>query len=85
MVAASLKVYAIFLKMDSISCSEIFSLMDQDLGATIQKSKIKMFIAIKPLRYKPEDHGFDSQWCYWIVFIGIILPAALWLWGRLSL
>jgi hypothetical protein len=29
------------------------------------------------LRYKPEGRGFD--------FIDIILPAALWHWGRLSL
>jgi len=21
---------------------------------------------VEALRYKPEDHGFDSRWCYWI-------------------
>jgi hypothetical protein len=37
------------------------------------------------LRYKSEGRGFDCRWCNWKMFICIILWAALWLWGRLSL
>jgi len=36
---------------------------------------------VEVLHYKPEGHGFDSL----EFFFGIVLPAALWLWGRLSL
>ena len=32
---------------------------------------------VEALRYKAEGRGFDSRWCHWNFFIGIILPAAL--------
>jgi hypothetical protein len=40
---------------------------------------------VEALRYKPAGRGFDSRWCQWIFFIGIILSVALWPWGRPSL
>ena len=35
--------------------------------------------------YKPEVRGLGSRWCHWNSFIDIILSAAPWPWGWLSL
>ena len=39
---------------------------------------------VEALRYKPEGRAFDSRWSLEF-FIDIILLAALWPWGLLSL
>ena len=42
-------------------------------------------LVVKALRYKPAGRGFDSPCCHLEFFSDIILPLALWPWGRLSL
>jgi hypothetical protein len=42
-------------------------------------------ILVEAIWYKPKGRGFDSRWGDWILWIYLILPAALWLCGRLSL
>jgi len=40
---------------------------------------------VKVLCYKSEVRWFDHSWCQWIFHWHIIIPIALWPWGRLSL
>ena len=42
-------------------------------------------VVVKALRYKPVGGGFHSPMVSLEFFSNIILPVALWLWGRLSL
>jgi len=35
---------------------------------------------VEALRYKPEDRGFDFQWCHGEFFFDIIFPVTLWPW-----
>jgi hypothetical protein len=36
------------------------------LGAFLKNTRARGGVVVEVLRYKPEGHGFDSQWCHWI-------------------
>ena len=59
-------------------------LKSRHIPDTLLKAGHAVAQLVEALRYKPEVREFHSQWSLEF-FIDIILPAALWPWGRLGL
>jgi len=50
-----------------------------------QRFPVETSVLLAALRYKPEGRWFFSRWGHWDFFTDLILPAALWACGLLSL